>query len=200
MENSIDGYELEFASFKEEFPLSQVGTGSSGKSMNVQWERLDVENVRRFRGVQSLDLSNDFTLLYAPNGVGKSTITECLELLKNGNVSRAALSAVSREFNLEKDLPSHGVDVTEVSITLVSDSGNCDANARFEFSTGVETIPTLPVTVVSRNTIRNAVTARDKDRFTRFLAIAQVPGLVEHYENLGAKYDSVKRLFRFWGA
>ena len=194
MENSIDGYELEFASFKEEFPLSQVGTGSSGKSTNVQWERLDVENVRRFRGVQSLDLSNDFTLLYAPNGVGKSTITECLELLKNGNVSRAALSAVSREFNLEKDLPSHGVDVTEVSITLVSDSGNCDANARFEFSTGVETIPTLPVTVVSRNTIRNAVTARDKDRFTRFLAIAQVPGLVEHYENLGAKYDSVKRM------
>lgn len=194
MENSIEGYELEFASFKEEFPLSQVGTGSSGKSTNVQWERLDVENVRRFRGVQSLDLSNDFTLLYAPNGVGKSTITECLELLKNGNVSRAALSAVSREFNLEKDLPSHGVDVTEVSITLVSDSGNCDANARFEFSSGAETIPTLPVTVVSRNTIRNAVTARDKDRFTRFLAIAQVPGLVEHYENLGAKYDSVKRM------
>lgn len=193
MENSIDRYELEFASFKEEFPLSQVGTGSSGKSTNVQWERLDVENVRRFRGVQSLDLSNDFTLLYAPNGVGKSTITECLELLKNGNVSRSALSAVSREFNLEKDLPSFGVDAADVSITLVSDSDSCDANARFEFSSGVETAPTLPVTVVSRNTIRNTVTAKDKDRFTQFLAIAQVPGLVEHYENLGVKYDLVKR-------
>lgn len=195
MKKLIEEYESEFARFKEKFPISRVGNGASQQVPTTQWCRLDIENVRRFRGGQSLDLSEDFTLLYAPNGVGKSTVTECLELLKSGNVSRSALSAVSREFNLEKDLPSHGIDIADVSITLISDSDNDDANAKFDFSSENETIHPLPVTIVSRNTIRDTVTSKDKDRFAQFLAIAQVPGLVEHYDDLGTRFESIKRTY-----
>ncbi|WKE54903.1 ATP-binding protein [Corynebacterium tuberculostearicum] len=195
MESLIETYESEFAQFKEKFPISRVGTGASQQVPTTQWCRLDIENVRRFRGGQSLDLSEDFTLLYAPNGVGKSTVTECLELLKSGDVSRSALSAVSREFNLEKDLPSHGIGIADVSIALVSDSDNGDVNAKFDFNSDNELFRTLPVTIVSRNTIRDTVTSKDKDRFAQFLAIAQVPGLVEHYDDLGMRFESIKRTY-----
>lgn len=188
----IEQYEVAFNEFKAEYPLNDTQNKENKPELTQPRLRLDVENIRRFRGTHSLDLTKDFTLLYAPNGVGKSTLTECLELLKFGDVSRTGLSSVSREFRLDKDLPSRGVDAKDVSIALTSNTASGEQKYSFDFVSQSEGRPKLPVTVVSRNTIRNSVTAKDKERFAQLLGIAQIPGLSESYDNLNRMYESAK--------
>lgn len=73
--------------------------------MNI--EKVRIKNFRNYLGEHEIDLSKKITILYGPNGFGKSSFFDAIEWCLTGTISRFSDNG---EFG-EKDVISHYVDL-----------------------------------------------------------------------------------------
>ena len=75
-------------------PLEQV----EGEAAAVGLESLAIENFRAYRNRQVFDLSAAVTVLYGPNGFGKTSFFDAIDFAATGGVGRLRISATSHRF------------------------------------------------------------------------------------------------------
>lgn len=155
---------------------------------------LRLRGFRRYLEEVSLPLDTDFTLIYAENGVGKSTLVEALELIKDGATTRSRIAGPKKETNLERSIPSWGLKTSDVSATLIYSNGCSDS---FSFSPSDN--PTYGYfNTVTRANVRNRVTSDSNQRYKTLLTIARLDDLIPRLEELDAlqkaAYDQVQKL------
>lgn len=163
-----------------------TGTESTDESRVAS---LRLKGFRRYYDETLLDLDRDFTLVYAPNGVGKSSLVEALELLASGDTSRSGGKAIERK--PETSIPSWGLKTDDVEVDL----NYCDG-AKDTFRFAKRTVDRGRFATISRSTVRSSVTAKSTERFETLIQIAQVPGLLEDYEEVKSELERMERVVK----
>ncbi|OFO34524.1 hypothetical protein HMPREF3048_08580 [Corynebacterium sp. HMSC075D04] len=160
--------------------LLKTNTPRESNSPCVRAKKLRLKAIRRYKDPAVLDLSNDFTLIYAENGVGKSTLAEALELIQSGETSRPEFTGLKNETKLQDSLPSWGMKESDLEVTLEFQDGHQDT---FKFD-GVSDNPRSTFKTVSRSNVRQRVTSGTNDRYTTLLQIANIEEAIPVFERL----------------
>lgn len=140
-----------------EFPDTRTGKGKTA------FETLRLRNVRKFRNLTEIPFGPGFNLIYAPNGVGKTTLTDTLELIKTGVTPRAKAYRVNAiEVREGDNLVSWGNEGQESFAELRSVDGDI-----YQWDTSkVEGFCTeAPVKSISRLNLRSRIDGKPQERF-----------------------------------
>ena len=83
--------------------LAPSGSGpeeivGSGEGAAVGVESITIQNIRAYREPQVFDLSAPVTVLYGPNGFGKTSLFDAIDFVATGGVGRLGLSATTDRF------------------------------------------------------------------------------------------------------
>ena len=132
-------------------PLEQVG----GETAAVGLESLTIENFRAYRNRQVFDLSAPVTVLYGPNGFGKTSFFDAIDFAATGGVGRLRISATSHRF--------------ERAVTHLDSSAE-DAAVSLTFRANGET------RMVTRRVANRMQAELDEDRADRKKTLAAVTG------------------------
>src|SRR5690242_19041050 len=63
-------------------------SGARGRAMKLRIKKLQIENFKGLKGIHIVEFGASVTFLFGPNGYGKTTIFDALELLLTGKISR----------------------------------------------------------------------------------------------------------------
>lgn len=102
-------------------PLSagtEVARPIGGRSA-VRVERIEIENFRAYRTSQSFELGDRVTILYGPNGFGKTSFFDAFDFVATGGIGRLE----RRKFDLERAARNLDAGSAEGSVGLVFTEG-----------------------------------------------------------------------------
>ncbi|MEE9913975.1 MAG: SMC family ATPase [Deltaproteobacteria bacterium] len=99
--------------------LSSIQPDASTES--VKLETVTIKNFRAYRQAQTFSLGADVTVLYGPNGFGKTSFFDAVDFAVTGGIGRLEV-AESQFAEVAKHLDSNTED-GEVSVTFSSDGG-----------------------------------------------------------------------------
>jgi DNA repair protein SbcC/Rad50 len=109
------------------------------RQSNLRVGSLEIQNFRAYRKRQVFDLSADITVLYGPNGFGKTSFFDAMDFVSTGDIGRLACSAGAKFVKAAKHLDSGNEDsfvalsFTEPDGTsTISRSVDDAANARLD--------------------------------------------------------------------
>lgn len=130
---------------------------------------ITVEGVRSFGPSQSIKVSNDITLIYAPNGSGKTSFIDALELLEDGETSRSKMIQTASEANDSRHIPHRLKDGSAssysptVAISWLNELNTLQVNTwKSSFGTGIEGLPKFEL--IARRQLRNLVNSKPAER------------------------------------
>lgn len=131
----------------------------------VKTSSISLSGIRNFTNKIEIPVSTGLTIIYAENGVGKTTLVDALELAESGETTRNGTGLASKlETKDSHTLPSWGTKELEIDITVEAVSGE-----KWGFKGGnLWRTPSAPdnlYNVVSRRNIRNNVDRKSNDRF-----------------------------------
>ena len=70
-------------------PLSRTSTLAADHSQEpIRIKTIEIENFRAYRNPQVFDIASDVTVLYGPNGFGKTSFFDAIEFAVTGNIGR----------------------------------------------------------------------------------------------------------------
>lgn len=184
--NPIERFQKEVQNAESEF--LQDGKATNNGQLVPRVEEFTLSGIRRYSKAATLPLGSDFTLVYAENGVGKSTLVEALELIKNGTTTRSEVAGQKRETKLEKSIPSWGKNASDAFATISYQDGEKDSfsfepaksNNRGHFAT------------VTRGNVRHRVTSDATQRYKTLLEIANLDDLIPRLEELQSLQKDAK--------
>lgn len=140
-----------------EFPDAQTAKGKT------TFETLRLCNVRKFRSLTEIPFGPGFNLIYAPNGVGKTTLTDALELIKTGVTPRARAYRVNAiEVRDGDNLVSWGKEGQKAFAELRSVNGDI---YQWDTSETERFYPEAPVKSISRLNLRSRIDGKPQERF-----------------------------------
>lgn len=185
--NPVDNFANEVEKASEH--LLQTDAPQDSKGASPRARELRLKGIRRYQHLATLDLSNDFTLIYAENGVGKSTLAETLELIQRGETSRPEFTGLKNETKLQNSLPSWGLKETDLEATLEYQDGHQDT---FKFGAAPAS-PRGAFKTVSRSNVRQRITSGANDRYTTLLQIANIEEAIPVFDRLTVLEDGAKK-------
>ena len=77
------------SSSRELVPVESLG------ALPVRLERIKIQNFRAYRKAQTFVLGDDVTVLYGPNGFGKTSVFDAIDFVATGGVGRLGISSDS---------------------------------------------------------------------------------------------------------
>ena len=83
---------------------------------NVRLESITIQNFRAYKKPQEFDLTGDVTVLYGPNGFGKTSFFDAIDFVATGGVGRLRMSSSTARFersaaHLDSDPRDSGVSL-----------------------------------------------------------------------------------------
>ena len=87
---------------------------------NVRLESITIQNFRAYRKPQEFDLTGDVTVLYGPNGFGKTSFFDAIDFVATGGVGRLRMSSSTARF--ERSAAHLDSDPRDSSVSLVYSS------------------------------------------------------------------------------
>ena len=140
-----------------EFPDARTAKGKT------TFETLRLCNVRKFRSLTEIPFGPGFNLIYAPNGVGKTTLTDTLELIKTGATPRARAYRVNAiEVKDDVNLVSWGNEDQKAFAELRSVDGDV---YQWDTSKTESFYAETPVKSISRLNLRSRIDGKPQERF-----------------------------------
>lgn len=173
----------------EQATLDHVVSGNRMKCLTVT-------NLRRFYGKNEVNLDRPFTLIYAPNGVGKSTLTDALFLAHSGVTPRSLneKSQVDKsEVADKKNLVSAGrkLKPEAIEIGIQFEEGSFE----YKHQETTNNPPADKYVVISRATIRNSIAMKATDRFDTIYDLVNLGQFDQAYNELdNSLQEEIKRI------
>lgn len=114
------------------------------------------------------------TIIYGENGTGKSTISDALDLMGNGNVGSLDSRGIGQT---KKYWPSIGKKAQDIKVTLGTSAGNCIATIGSGEVVISDTNLCPEVAVLRRRQILSLIEAKPADRYAEISRFVDVSGL-----------------------
>lgn len=154
---------------------------------------LTLQGVRNYREKVSIKLNSKITLIYAENGVGKTSLVDALEKLESGKTTRGEyLKSPAAETKDDKVLPSWGQTIDNIKISATSDSGKTWSIQEQEAS---DSDPFM-VDVITKRTLRNKIDNTATGRFDFLSSLVSVSDNEDEYEDLKLDLSEIEAEFK----
>ena len=79
--------------------LNAPASSSGRAAEKIRLESISIENFRAYRKAQEFDLSADVTVLYGPNGFGKTSFFDAIDFAATGEIGRLKTRVSGAQFN-----------------------------------------------------------------------------------------------------
>lgn len=167
---------------------AEVQNISSSENEPERVRSITLKRMRRFFNPVTIPLSPGFTVIYAPNGTGKSTLCDALELVKYGKTPREGVYNVApSETKDEKNLLSWSADSADAPSVEI----NLNENRQINWELGQSEQSTWAkhgYSTISRINLRNSIDQRSADRLDFVKSLLQFG----EFDNLIADIESTE--------
>lgn len=134
--------------------LPRIGTLSADRSLEpIRIQRIEIENFRAYRTLRVFDIASDVTVLYGPNGFGKTSLFDAIDFAVTGSIGRLNALTDNQFMKVAPHLDS-APDKSVVTLT----GGNSDTTLRVQRSVAAPNAATLNGERKDRKTILAALT------------------------------------------
>lgn len=156
-------------------------------------DRISIAGIRSFGPQQTLRPSRGLTIVYADNGIGKTSLVDGLELLLDGRTTRGRAGAGSpSEIADDKNVPhvtrdgSHGGYDSHVEVVWSDDpaSGAATQTATWEGRFGTPAAARPPVHVLARRRLRDHLRDSGSERAARLGEVVGLGSVIEVIEGV----------------
>lgn len=121
----------------------------------VQLASLTIENFRAYRSPRTFELGSDITILYGPNGFGKTSFFDAIDFAATGGIGRLRTSS---DAHFEKTAAHLDSDPTRSSVSLAFSAGGDSMSRHLTRTVANRRHATLDGVSVDRKSILTALT------------------------------------------
>lgn len=137
---------------------------------NYDFKELSIQGIRSFGEEQNINFSSGLTLIYAPNGTGKTSFVDALELLSEGETSRKKSHNTESEVKDKNYIPHKLADGRKsdiqprVSLKVRNHSDENDVLYTWADFSEHRFSEAPDINIIARRNMRNVITDKPSDR------------------------------------